>query len=470
MVTWGANQVFTFGGNASNSGAPPTPAFGSSPAPVGGGLFGSSPAPAGGGLFGSSPVPAGGGLFGGSPAPATGGLFGSAPAPSGGGGFFGSAPAPSSTGLFGSSPAPATGGLFGNLPAPAGGSLFGKPTSGGLFGGTSNPSTGGGLFGSNAPSSGGSLFGAPAPSSGGLFAAPVSSGGSLFGASAPSTSGLFGAPAPSGGGLFAGPPAPAIPAQAALQAHMDASARQEAAKLQAALEDLHHAYTGTSYQKPSPLVTIVYNTMSSEQLQWQFANQQAGGGYVLPPKPPQVDEQKWLEAVVNNPDRSSYIPVALVGAEALQARVGWQQQQATGYEQNINMLKGTQEDMHRRTAQVRQSVDQLEQMHVTLRSRLLRIMNKVEVVRCMNLPLQADEVNLVKRLQGILQHIDLLTKTLSKLQGANSTPLRTNLELPDRQQLQQVLTEHRSSIVYLSETVQQEKLDIHLIKERVASH
>jgi hypothetical protein len=176
----------------------------------------------------------------------------------------------------------------------------------------------------------------------------------------------------------------AIPAQAALQAHMDASARQEAAKLQAALEDLHHAYAGTSHQKPSPLVTIVYNTMSSEQLQWQFANQQAGGGYVLPPKPPQVEEQKWLEAVVNNPDRSSYIPVALVGAEALQARVGWQQQQAAGYEQNMNMLKGAQEDMQRRTAQVRQSVNQLEQMHTTLRSRLLRIMNKVEVVRCMN--------------------------------------------------------------------------------------
>jgi Nucleoporin complex subunit 54/Nucleoporin FG repeat region len=438
MVTWGANQVFTFSSNASNSGAPPTPAFGSSPAPAGGGLFGSAPAPAGGG------------------------------------GFFGNAPAPSSTGFFGSSPSPAAGGLFGNVSAPAGGGLFGKSTSGSLFGGTSNPPpAGGGIFGSSAPASGGSLFGAPAPSSGGLFGAPTPSGGSLFGAPAPSSGGLFGAPAPSSGGLFGGPPqqpsAPAIPAQAALQAHMDASARQEAAKLQAALEDLHHAYAGTSHQKPSPLVTIVYNTMSSEQLQWQFANQQAGGGYVLPPKPPQVDEQKWLEAVVNNPDRSSYIPVALVGAEALQARVGWQQQQATGYEQNINMLKGAQEDMQRRTAQVRQSVDQLEQMHATLRSRLLRIMNKVEVVRCMNLPLQADEVNLVKRLQGILQQIELLNKTLSKLQGTNAAPLPKNLELPDRQRLQQVLTEHRSSIIYLSEAVQQEKRDIHLIKERVAN-
>lgn len=469
MVTWGSNQVFTFGGNSSGStsAAPPNPAFGASPAPAGagGGLFGSTPAPAGGGgLFGSAPAPAGGG-----------GLFGSTPAPAGGGGLFGSAAAPAGGGgLFGSSPAPAGGGgLFGSTPTPAGGGgLFGNPASGSLFGGSSAPApAGGGLFGSGAPASSGGLFGSSTSASSSLFGA-APSGGGLFGAPAPSGGGLFGAPSPSGG-LFGSSQqqvsTAAIPAQAALQAHMDASARQEAAKLQSSLEDLHHAYNGTSHQKPSPLVTIVYNTMTSEQLQWIFSNQQAGGGYVLPPKPPQVDEQQWLEAVVKNPDRSCYIPIALVGAEALQARVGWQQQQASGFNQDIAMLKHTQDAMQRRTAELRQGVMLLEQMHTTLRSRLLRLMNKVEVLRCMNFPLQVDEINLVKRLQGILQAMDGLTKTIAKLRETNAASLPNNLELPDRDRLQQVLTGHRSSIVYLSEVVQKEKRDLHLIKERVAN-
>lgn len=398
-MTWGANEVFTFGNNSSNASAPggAAPAFGAAPPPP---TFGSpAPAPAGGGLFGSSPAAqSGGALFG---KPATGSLFGA--------------------------PAPATGGLFGASAAPAGGGLFGRA----------------------AP--------APAP----LFGSPPAPGG-LFGSAAPAPSGgLFG-----GNTAASAPGAPAIPAQAALQAHMDASARQEAAKLQSSLEELHHAYSGTSQRKASPLVTIVYNNMTSEQLQWQFANQQSGGGYVIPPKPPQVSQQTWLEAVVNNPDQSTLIPTALVGAEALQARLGWQQQQASQYQDYVlKNLKGAQEELQRHTARVRKDVQQLDQMHASLRSRLLRLMNKVEVMRCMNLPLQAEEVNLSNRLRSILEHLDTVSKKMNTLQA---TPAPTNVDLPDKQRLQQVFTEHRQSIIYLSESVQRENRDVQLLKQRLS--
>ena len=431
--------MFTFGGSTSSSGssAPPTSTFGgnTTTSPVGAG---------GGSLFGSASTsaPSGGGA----------GLFGNltAPAPAGSGGLFGSAPSPApGGGLFGST---TSGGLFGgsNTPDPSGTSLFGSSTS---------TSSSAGFFGS-ASSTGSSLFGAPSPSSGGLF-----------GSSGPSSGGLFGSA--TGGGSFGNTTqqasTPAIPAQAALQAHIDASARQEATKLQSSLEDLHHAYAGTPHKKSSPLVTIVYNTMTSEQLQWYFSNQQAGGGLLVPPKPPQVSDEQWLEAVVRNPDRSCYIPIALIGAESLQARVGWQQQQASGYDKDMAVLKQSQETIQRRIADLREGVMQLELMHSKLRSRLLRLMNKVEVVRCMNLPLQADEMNLVKRLQTVLQQLDELTKTIAKLQGRPQVSLSKTMELPDRYRLQKVLTEHRSSMVYLSEVVQREKRDIRAVKERVAN-
>jgi nuclear pore complex protein Nup54 len=420
MVTWGTNQVFTFGGAAASQNAPP-------PAPA----FGSTVTNAPTSLFGSS-TPA--------PAPPSSGLFGSNP------------PASSTTNLFGSA-APASGGLFG-APAPSTGSLFGAPA----------PATG-------------SLFGAPAPSSGGLFGSGAPATGGLFGAPAPTGGGLFGTPAPASGGLFGNnsqmqSSAPAIPAQAALQAHMDASARQEEARVQSALEALYLAYSGTSDKKSSPLIAIVYNNMTSEQLQWQFTNQQAGGGYVLPPKPPQVDEKQWWAAVVNNPDPSRYIPIALVGAEALQARLGWQQQQASQYSQNLVSLREAHDQLQQRTSIVSQAVSQMDHMlRVKLRIRLIRLMNQVELIRCMNLPIQADELQLSQRFRQILKQIESLAKSLAELQGAVASSVSMTkpklANLPDRKAMQDLLHEHKRSLHYLDDVVKKEKRDIQLLQERI---
>jgi len=407
MVTWGANQVFNLGGN-SNSGNPPVPAFGSS-------------APAPSNAFGSAP---------------TSNLFGSSPAPAPGGGLFGSTAPASGGGLFGSTAtAPASGST----------SLFGKPATSSLFGNTASAAQ------------------APAP----LFGTPTT------------TTSLFGTPTPAsttGGGLYGSTPtatAPAIPAQAALQAHIDAQARQEEAKLQSSLEELLHAYAGTSHSKPSPFVTIVYNNMTSEELQWQFANQQCVGvgGYSIPPKPPQVSEQTWLEAVVNNPDRTTLIPAALVGAEALQARVGWQQDVATKHEQeSLKTLRAALNEVQRRHVQVRQNLQQLQQMHASIRGRMLRIMNKTEVVRCLNLPLQGDEVALAKRFHNMLQQLEKVGQSMMTLSQKEIEKKPPELDIPNDQKgrLAEVFTEHRKSLVYLSESVQKEKRDIHLLKDRLA--
>mmetsp|Transcript_13212 Transcript_13212/g.19437 ORF Transcript_13212/g.19437 Transcript_13212/m.19437 type:complete len:416 (-) Transcript_13212:446-1693(-) len=413
MVSFGATPAFT-PGNSSNTSNAPAPAFGSS-----------APAPA----FGAS---------------STSNLFGSAPAPAPSGGFFGStsAPAPSG-GFFGSTTAPApapSGGLFGSTSAPApSGGLFGKPSSGHLFG-NSAPAP---LFGTSTPAP--PPFGSPAPAPGLIG----------FGGSTPA------------------PTAAAIPAQAAMQAHMDAEARQEIAKLQSSLGQLHHAYAGTSQDKPSPLVTIVYNNMTSEQLQWQFANQQSVGasGYSIPPKPPQVSEEMWLEAVVKNPDRTTLIPVALVGAEALQARVGWQQQLATKYEQESSKtLKSALDELQRRQVRVKQNLQELQQMHTSIRSRMLRIMNKTEIVRCLNLPLQADEITLAKRFHSICEQLGQFEQgmlALSKNQNEIKAPKQLDLATEQKSHLAQLFAEHRKYLVSLSEEVHKEKRDIHLLKERL---
>ena len=345
--------------------------------------------------------------------------------------------------LFGS-PAPA--------PAPASGSLFGAPysaPSGGLFGSPApTPAMSGSLFGS-APSSG--IFGnlPPSSTSGSQFGTPVravSSG--YYGTLAPTTQ------------------QPQIPAQAALQAHMEASARQEAAKLQQSLEILHKSYAGTSHagEKSDPFVCIVYNDMTPEQLQWYFAHSQTGSQPV-PPKPPQVSENDWLEAVVRNPDASLYIPIALVGAEALQARLGWQQERANSFAKGGELLEGARDSLIARVQRAKGDVAAQERIHMGLRKRLLEVMRKVELVRCVNIPFQHEEINLMKRLVAMRTQVEQVGAMLESVQTQSPTTVQ-DVDLPDKTTLMSIFTGHHSNLVQLSEVVLKDKRDLNLLQER----
>jgi hypothetical protein len=342
-------------------------------------------------------------------------------------------------------------------------------------------------FGSPAPTpGGGSLFGAPSPAPSGFFGAPAPSlfgsapssfSGGLFGSSSSTPSASFFGQPPASGGLF-GTPAPQqqqqqpqqppqIPAQAALQAHMDASARQEAAKLQNSLEILHNSYAGitNSVDKSSPFVTIVYNDMTPEQLQWHFAHSQAAGSLVVPPKPPQVSEQDWFLAVAQNPDPKLFIPTALIGAEALQARLGWQQDRANTFSRGVADLAETREIMDRRAERYKEHMAALERIHMGLSKRLLEVMRKVELVRCMNLPFQMEERNLMERLVVIRNNVEKVGAMLDSVRSRAPEVLQ-NVDLPDETTLMSIFIAHHSTLGQLSEVVQKDKRDVAMLQER----
>mmetsp|Transcript_19314 Transcript_19314/g.47752 ORF Transcript_19314/g.47752 Transcript_19314/m.47752 type:complete len:450 (+) Transcript_19314:130-1479(+) len=437
-VTWGQNQTHVFGG-APAPGATPAPTPGGAPPPP---AFGApSPAPAPGGLFGA-PTPA---------AAPTGGLFGA--------------------------PSPAA-------PTPAGGSLFGAPSSGSLFGSTTpSPAPGGSLFGSTTP--------APAPGTS-LFGS-TSSSTSLFGAPAPSSSGgLFGAPAPSSGFFgstsnaanAAQPPQPQIPAQAALQAHLNASAQQEADRVRSELESLHRAYTSGSTATVTagnnPFVTIVYNDLTPEQRQMQWVHGVGSHTNVIleSPKPPQISQEEWSKAVVNNPDPHNYMPIALVGGVALQARVSWQQDRAKELSNNASILHKSHETVQQRVSQTLQQLDQKLASHKELQHQLLQLMKKVEVVRCMNQPLQPDEFQVMQRLQQVMQNLEQVQRVMVGLQDKARTHQETQRStdraansgakqgLPPAEQLVPVLQKQRQQLETLTTLAGKDKRDVELIGKR----
>lgn len=280
-------------------------------------------------------------------------------------------------------------------------------------------------------------------------------GTSFFGSSTP-------APAASAG--------PQIPAHAAMQAHLDASARQEAAKLQTALEKYHKAYTGAPTTDKQKFVMIVYNDISPQQRQMQWLMR--GQTTVAPPKPPSVSDKEWLEAVVRNPDPESFMPVALVGAMELQTRVAWQQDRANSFEKNLHVLQAAQKTLHQRCDQTATHLQALARIHTTLRTRLLQVMRKVELARCMNFGLLQDEVILKQRLDELLKQVNQINKMLAaahakatgQTQRMQAVPI---VNVPDERELTRVLKGHREALTNMSQVMEKDKRDVALLRQHV---
>uniref|UniRef100_A0A7S1VH29 Nucleoporin Nup54 alpha-helical domain-containing protein n=1 Tax=Grammatophora oceanica TaxID=210454 RepID=A0A7S1VH29_9STRA len=358
----------------------------------------------------------------------------------------------------------------GGVPPPP---AFGAPTPAPLpFGSpapTPAPSTG--LFGSTTPAPAPGLFGAPAPAPGtSIFGTPAPAP-SMFGQT-PASGGLFGSPAPSAFGA----PAPAaqqqqqqhasIPAQAALQAHHDAYARQEAEKVGSALRKLQTAYTGQSAK--DSFVAIVYTEMTPEMHQWRFA-QAKSGMPAIPPRPPQVSEQTWLEAVVRNPDPETYIPHAIIGGEALQARIQWQQQRSLELAKGTEQVRELQTNITNKADVCMQELKRMQTILEDRRMKLNDLMRKVEVVRCMNIPTQTSEVQLNEKLQSIVRQLQEVDKALMTIHNNMQLPQPQQVGVPSREELFEVLQGHRQELVQLSHVVQRDKRDIKLVQERTTS-
>jgi exonuclease VII large subunit len=300
----------------------------------------------------------------------------------------------------------------------------------------------------------------------------------LFGStSAPTAGSLFGSPAPAPFGQSNPVQQQQIPAQAALKAHLDATARQEQARVQEALEKIHKAYTGTALalaDKSSQFVSIVYNPMTPELRQMQLATGIGVDGMprpMEPPKPPQVSTHDWEVAVVSNPDYASFMPIALVGAEALQARLTHQQEKSNLLSKQIKSLQSSQEFLRRRFEEVQTQLNQTSQRSEQQQRKLLAVMRRVELARCYNQPLQGDEVKAMERLRGIWADLDRLRSLAGtmhnqvKTQTAARPP--TVCGMPEERRLMQVLKEHRSTLAAVTGTVQKDMLDLHLIQKRI---
>jgi len=387
------------------------------------------------------------------------------------------------------------------------------------FGGTPAPAPSG--FGFGAPSP------APAPSSFG-FGAPSpapATGGFGFGSST-TTRPLFGAPAPAPAtGAFGSfgssfgtqqqqqtPQVPQhhIPAQAAMQAKMTAERVVEAERIKSKIEKLHREYTGSSVvpedaQESAKFVAVVYNELTPEERQFRMIHGMATGlslqsgmqspsyhnsqqyqqhqqqPIFAPQRPPQINGRDWKMAVVNNPDPNNYVPTPIIGAVALQGRVSNQQNRAKEYANNAVLVQKNLEFIRQREAKARQDLTEKDRQYATLRRRLLELMTRVEVARCLNKPLQADEHRVLQRLSILLDQVERLRSAFFNLQdqakmqslsgnsGGNDAGDTETLLGVNSEQLLGILTEQRRKLEKMNETAKTDLRDVALIGRRVVT-
>mmetsp|Transcript_10817 Transcript_10817/g.14328 ORF Transcript_10817/g.14328 Transcript_10817/m.14328 type:complete len:194 (+) Transcript_10817:435-1016(+) len=179
------------------------------------------------------------------------------------------------------------------------------------------------------------------------------------------------------------------------------------------------------------------------------------------------------------------MPVAMVGAESLQARLVYQQSTANSVADQLHKLEECRQATHRRYDSVQSKIAAVQQRQIRQRQKLLDVMQRVEVFRCYNNPLQDDEIKAMQKTADLYQKADRLTSSMRSLQKiakdkadkdttttsaivsvVDLTTTQAN-KIPDEAQLLQVLINHREEMTKLVTTVQKDLRDLDLIKHRL---
>ena len=485
----------TFGGGGNAGGS----AFGGGGS-AGGSAFGGGGS-TGGNAFGGGNT--GGNAFGGNAS--GGGAFGNSGGTTFGGGSTGA-------GAFGGNSA-SGGGAFGA--SNTGGSAFGANNTGGSAFGSSfgttnnnnkNNNSSGGAFGGGGSSMFGSSFnnnssGNNNNNKGGLFGGGSTGGSSLFGGN--QSSSAFGGSAFGGGNSMFGGNNNNSNSGGLFNANNNNNnnnnAQWNAAQNQQLILQQNVAYTAESeIQKALHELDLAYRVETQvapppQQSAWgaaaAAAPQTAPNGFcrfkfVFYDQYPDVAQRQHVAAAAAaldaqnqkvhrdlNPDENLYAPVVCMGVDQLRNRVRRQQQEVGRWKENVEKMRGVLRETITEPAltRIEARLEKQRRTNSELRTRILQVLLKVELLRGLHRPAQGEEVLAKKRLHALRhgggENVEAVAQRLQDVAAkASQTDGRVDKMVPlndgEAQQLAATLRRQKEGLGHLLDILQKDKRDM----------
>mmetsp|Transcript_15853 Transcript_15853/g.25612 ORF Transcript_15853/g.25612 Transcript_15853/m.25612 type:complete len:301 (+) Transcript_15853:399-1301(+) len=278
-----------------------------------------------------------------------------------------------------------------------------------------------------------------------------------------------------------------------MHAHQSASQRQEAARIEEAIYNLHSKYSSVAANPSNPALAsnnapsslcaftaILYDPLPPEH---------RAHGHLSVPKPPHITNQVWNEALARNPDPQELMPVPLVGAPAIHTRIVSQQEKSNALASHAKKLGESLKFLEKAARSSKDAVKQSNAQQEALRRRLLEVMRKVEIVRCMGQPTTSAEGESRQRLGEIARQAGFVGTSLADLEERGRQQARTwrmrgatmdsqqqqqssrssevGLREQDKVELFQVLNEQRLGMERLGHIVKKEVRDVGILKEEL---
>ena len=486
----------TFGGGGNAGGS----AFGGGGS-AGGSAFGGGGS-TGGNAFGGGNT--GGNAFGGNAS--GGGAFGNSGGTTFGGGSTGA-------GAFGGNSA-SGGGAFGA--SNTGGSAFGANNTGGSAFGSSfgtnnnnnkNNNSSGGAFGGGGSSMFGSSFNNNSSGNnnnnnkGGLFGGGSTGGSSLFGGN--QSSSAFGGSAFGGGNSMFGGNNNNSNSGGLFNANNNNNnnnnAQWNAAQNQQLILQQNVAYTAESeIQKALHELDLAYRVETQvapppQQSAWgaaaAAAPQAAPNGFcrfkfVFYDQYPDVAQRQHVAAAAAaldaqnqkvhrdlNPDENLYAPVVCMGVDQLRNRVRRQQQEVGRWKENVEKMRGVLRETITEPAltRIEARLEKQRRTNSELRTRILQVLLKVELLRGLHRPAQGEEVLAKKRLHALRhgggENVEAVAQRLQDVAAkASQTDGRVDKMVPlndgEAQQLAATLRRQKEGLGHLLDILQKDKRDM----------
>lgn len=168
--------------------------------------------------------------------------------------------------------------------------------------------------------------------------------------------------------------------------------------------------------------------------------------------PDGIDPKMWEQAKLNNPDSKKFIPVPLIGFQALNERFKMQQFETQQQKIRLHQLSSQISDMQKHVAAIKSKLEECKRKKVVLCNRVLKVLISKEIESRRGFPIQEDEENLRSRIENILSELHAQTKYKGCL-----NELMSQLKQIQNQQ-------HRAPNIQLDDTVV-EDIKNHLMNE-----